>query len=1527
MSDGRDVFDENLKRLLGEAEPPPKMDHERRERVLKVLQTAFADSVPVRAGKRRFAMRMWIRAGGGILAAAAVIAVLALALGRPPEVQLVAGPGTLARRADPRYTDPETTVGEPRQVSETVVALRDDLAEKVEGAPRAQLVSHEQLGGKGRYRTHLSTDKPVYKLGETVYIRGVILDASHHTPMSKTEQATAQLQIKGPKGNVIASGNVSAADSVLGYAWSIPRGQAGGEYTVAVSYPWHGHAPAERTFDIRAYRPPRLKSQIVFLRKGYGPGDHAAATLHVERAEGGFPQGARVVATARVDGAEVAREAATVDGEGNCTVGFDLPAEILRGEGTLAMSIQDGGVVETAAKTIPILLRTVDLVMYPEGGEIAVGLPNRVYLEAKTPAKKPADIACVVVDSNGEEVASFRTQHEGRGRFTFTPALDEKYSLRVVEPAGIATEYPLPAASPTAVVLTAPADVTPASDPVRLGVGVTVERVVSITLSKNETEIAGTRLKVRPGGLAEVVLEPPPTATGVMIATVWDADGKPLAERLVYRRSAETLNVSIETDRPRYVPGGQVEIAVKTTDSDGKPVGAVVGLAVTDDSVLEMIDKREQAPRLPVMVLLEDEVQDLADAHVYLDPDNADAPRALDLLLGTQGWRRFAYVDSAQLIATHGDKAKRLVALRNAPVVLVDELDMVEDIALGGAGDIRDEGALFAAPDQRRRGGLRRMLAPGVVEPKRPAASPVAVGPVVLEKAGKGRLREFDVKADREGVAEARDNLAARADAPRGAKGDRNVAPRRRLAERKKRERVARAEFGARVMRERELNRRPATVVPVRVYAHTVRPGRRPNDRVDFAETLYWNAGLRTDPDTGMATIRFGLSDGVTTFRVFADGFTQRGALGMGTAGVESVEPFYLEPKVPLHVGTGDLVNLPLSLVNATATERLAVTQLSVRIDGKDVAVPLSKLALEADERRRVMVSLDVGATPGERELSVKAVAGPYSDEVVRTIVVTASGYPVETAFGGQMKPGARARHVVEIPASVALGSVRSNAAVYPTPLANMTESLKRLMREPHGCFEQTSSTTYPLVMAQQYFTTHHGVDPKIIERSQQLLDRGYKKLTGFECPKRGYEWFGRGMGHEALTAYGLMEFVDMAKVSEVDRVMIQRTREWLLARRDGKGGFERNKKALDSFGRAPSVTTNAYIVWTLVEAGEKGLEREIAAVAEDASVSKDSYVLALAANILAATGDADGARSLMATLAAKQNARGAVEGATTSITRSGGRALSIETTSLAALAWMRDAQFTGNVAKAMKFIAESCKGGRYGSTQSTVLALRAIVTHDKLNARPGAGGRARLLVDGRPVGGWIDFGADEKGSIALPDLGKVLTPGSHAIELAMENGSVMPYSLAVNYVTGTPASSRECTVKLTTSLVDERLDEGTTTEAKVVVENLTDEGRPMTVAIVGVPGGLEPRHDQLKELVKSGQIAAYEVTGRDVVLYWRDMAPREKKEIALSLLAAVPGVYTGPASRAYLYYTDEHKHWVPGAKVIIGADSKPTDF
>jgi len=157
-----------------------------------------------------------------------------------------------------------------------------------------------------------------------------------------------------------------------------------------------------------------------------------------------------------------------------------------------------------------------------------------------------------------------------------------------------------------------------------------------------------------------------------------------------------------------------------------------------------------------------------------------------------------------------------------------------------------------------------------------------------------------------------------------------------------------------------------------------------------------------------------------------------------------------------------------------------------------------------------------------------------------------------------------------------------------------------------------------------------------------------------------------------------------------------------------------------------------------------------------------------------------------------------------------------------------------------------------------------------------------------------------------------------------MDGGSKMPYSINVEYYANTPASSDECMLRIQTQLLNlvagklMPLKEGETTEVSVKVSNVTKDGLPTPIAIVGIPGGLEPSYDQLKELVKAGTIASFEVIGRDVVLYWRELKPEQVVDLSIRCTAAIPGTYTGPASRTYLYYTDEFKHWVDGLSVTI---------
>ncbi len=1293
-----------------------------------------------------------------------------------------------------------------------------------------------ELGSDGRCLGHLSTDKPVYRPGERLFARAALLGAFDRKPAPG--RVLTSFEIRSARGEIVAQGRSLADGGVAPFGWEIPHGLSGGMFTLLAKFPSDGFPDAETTFDVRAYRVPRLRTDLQFLKKAFGPGDEVTAVLGATRAEGGIPAGARVTAVATVDGAEVHRGTLTLDARGATGVTFRLPAAIRDGIGTLSMAIEDGGVVETAAKTIPIVVNRLAITFHPEGGDLVAGLESRVYFEARTPRQEPADVAGRIVDNAGRWVAHFESIHEGRGRVTFVPAAGGRYRAVIEKPSGILEPLPLPEVREAGFSLAALEDAVTADAPVRVRVASSSATEATVGLYIREKELVRQRVGLAAGKPLDLAFEPQVVADGVLRITVFDREGKPRAERLVFRAPARGLRVQVKVDPAQTVPAGLVKVTVRTTDAAGNSVPAVVGLSAVDDALLETIDRRERAPRLPAQALLGTEVRELRDAHVYLA---GDAPAALrtDLLLGTQGWRRFAFIDPAKFAADAGTKGKWALALR-------EPQKPFDRFVLEGAVP-----APAALPPEAK--PELAVIGPAREEP------PAAPNPAPREPAAVARGREFLEK---------------------------------------------RAQLEAEVQQ----------LVWARIYAHEVSPGRPEGARTDFTETVYWHAGLATN-EKGEAAFAFHVSDSITTFRLRADGFGRDGALGEADGAVEVRRPFYAEPKFPLEVTAGDRIDLPIALVNGTGKPLAARLEATA---GRGLRLlegsPWSS-EIAGGKSARAVLPFAVEPHQGEVELRLLAQAEGHRDDVARRIKVVPSGFPIEMAFGGFLER--IVRHEVVIPEGIEPASLASGASVYPSPLASLTQALAALLQEPGGCFEQTSSSNYPNVMALQYMKGHAGVDPALVRRASELVERGYKRLVSFECPKKGYEWFGSDPGHEALTAYGVMEFVDMSRVMSVDISMVDRTRQWLLSRRDGKGGFMRDPKALDSFGGAPQDITDAYILWALTEAGEKGLEKEIAALKERAEKSEDPYLLALAANVLLNAGDRAAADALLARLAGKQAANGSIPGAATSITRSGGEGLEIETASLAILGWLRSPRHTVHSEKAMRWLTERCKSGRFGATQSTILALKAIIAYDAAHARPKRAGKVVLAIDGKAVQE-VPFPADQQGPIVIADFSAALAPGRRVLEMRMEDGADMPYSIHIRYHARTPASSEKCKVAVRTALSRAQAGEGEGVDVTVEVANRTQEGLPMATAIVGLPGGLEARADALKELVREGKVDAFETRGREVILYWRSLAPGAKKALVLGCVAAVPGEYSGPASRAYLYYTDEHKDWQPGLAIRI---------
>jgi hypothetical protein len=724
----------------------------------------------------------------------------------------------------------------------------------------------------------------------------------------------------------------------------------------------------------------------------------------------------------------------------------------------------------------------------------------------------------------------------------------------------------------------------------------------------------------------------------------------------------------------------------------------------------------------------------------------------------------------------------------------------------------------------------------------------------------------------------------------------------------------------------------------VREYAHQRDPALG-EVRSDFTETVFWHPVLVL-PDSGKHAVEFQLADDIARYDVLVAGHTLDGRIGAVTKVIEARQPFSVDPKLPLEISHTDTIDMPVRVTNDSDEKR--TVQLRATYAGlKPTAGVIGMIDLAANGKGRIVQPLKADRLSGQAAVGLLAGSGGDRDNILRAISIVPDGFPGVGTIADTIEK--RASGAVKLPKDVVPGSLKVRLEMYPTSMADLVNGLDGLLREPSGCFEQTSTSNYPNTMILDYMNQTNQTNPGAAKRAKELLDRGYSKLVSFECPdtslkgqKQGFEWFGGAdRQHEALTAYGLLQFKDMSRVHTVDPQLIKRTQQFLLSRRDGQGGFKRNAVALDQFGGAPEHTTNAYIVWALVESDPEDAEKldltkeiqklKTDALNADSVPGKDAYFVALTANVLLMRGDRAAAHTLLDRLKDKHVKDGAVTGAQTSITRSGGRTLDIETTALTLLGWLRanDPKYAAAVKDATKWLSQQRGGyGAYGSTQSTILALKALTLFAKKTAHPAESGELKLLVGGKEVAA-RKFGEKDVEVIGLDvaDAEAVFKAGTSTdVEIVTDAKQAYPFALSYTYTSLTPVSAEKCAVAIATKLAKAEADEGDTVPLHLTFENKLDKDHGMAVAVVGIPAGMKVPTDmkQLTDLREKGTIAYFETRGRELVLYWRSLAPKQKIELTVDLVCDVPGVYRGPASRGYLYYDADQKHWVEPLAVTI---------
>jgi hypothetical protein len=293
---------------------------------------------------------------------------------------------------------------------------------------------------------------------------------------------------------------------------------------------------------------------------------------------------------------------------------------------------------EDGTMTMPVANKDnpIQFTTFPEGGNLVSGLENRVAFNAVQYNGEPMDVKGTLYE-DGDPVLDFNSLHAGMGSFSFVPQIGRKYSIKLFEPY-IDSSFLLPRIYGEGTVM-------------RL-VG-RDEKFVTFEVARNgpangediyvRVQCRGVVCGIIKGRLnrklrIRIPLEDLPQ--GIAEITLFNSSLDPVAERLVYVNQDKKLNIAAELSEEIFPTRGKVDLKITVKDENGEPVRAKLGVSVFDGLYQNPYDTANILVHYYLTTQLKGRIY---DPSYYFDGNNNDRDEALDLLMLTQGWRRYVW--------------------------------------------------------------------------------------------------------------------------------------------------------------------------------------------------------------------------------------------------------------------------------------------------------------------------------------------------------------------------------------------------------------------------------------------------------------------------------------------------------------------------------------------------------------------------------------------------------------------------------------------------------------------------------------------------------------------------------------------------------------------------------------------------------------------------------------------------------------------------------------------------------------------
>jgi hypothetical protein len=1531
--------------------------------------------------------------------------------------------------------------------------------------PLGQVDTTETVQLEDQISVLLTSEKPIYQPSQTIHLRVLALSRADHHAVA---ERALTFEIEDPRGNkVFRKSAVSDSFGVASAEFTLADEVNLGAYHVRVKM---GDAnssgsAADLTVNVRRYVLPKFRVMIDFdakdgkQKRDYRPGDHVTGAVQANYFFGKPVANATVMIKASAMDAEVF-DAGMAEGRtnGDGVYHFDLVLPrffagdgIRRGSAPVVVeaTVRDTAQhAETRGEPITVSAAPLLITAIPEGGKLAHGLENEVYVLASYPDGTPAK-ADLEVRIGGERqstktdeagVATIRVVGNNASSVLQVNA-DDRRGNRTSQTLTVETR----AGEEQVLLRTAHAVVKP-GDRMEISVVSTRQNGAAYIDLVREGQTILTRDVELEGGKAELNLIATPAMSGTLRVTAYliGRSGREVADqRLVFVQPAEELHINVAADASSYLPGSEARVHFHVTNQNGEGLSAALGLEIVDQAVFALAEKQPGFAK--VFFYLEQElmkshyeIHSLSSTQI-VEPPEVGTPEAHDRAarvlfaaaemvaphtLDSEAGRalpetqmadyRTRYLDALvqhvrEVVATMRDlppgqdipsafralkdasgrsprdawgtdlriesagsfgQNKRWYLVRSAgpdrDFNTADDLTVWLEPQTAFASTGRGWGyskqreetiTLRMEHDHGPDNGLAEIT--GTVTDMSGAVIPTARIQIVRIEDGSSRESRADATGQFLFAALPPGRYRLRVESQGFQTSLRTIPLAARdygvlsvvlgigavseTVEVSSQAAVLQTEnaaiSGLRVGQEMPLIGRsvmemmaPTGKAPKsKVSGDTSESERAPGGHIRsyFPEALYINPEILTDGN-GKASIEVPLADSITTWRMAMFASTRFGALGTGTSELKVFQDFFVDLDLPLTLTQGDRVSIPVALYNYAN-------------HGGDVDLKLKPedwFSLDSPEKQTVSVAAgQIGAAQftieakkiGKFKLTLTGrmrSGSQREDTLVREIEVLPNGEAKEIVFNGRLEQ--EVRQTMRFPEAAIPDASKIFVRLYPGPLSQVIEGMDSILRMPFGCFEQTSSSTYPNVLALDYMKRTKKLTPEIHAKAEGFIATGYQRLLTFEVPGGGFSWFGNAPANKILTAYGLMEFHDMARVSDVDPEVIARTRDWLIQQQQPDGSWKPdtqfiNEGATNRFN-TDALRITAYLAWALESAEYKGtvVEKARQFIAQHIDSKTDAYTMAVVANFAVENSkDSDltqRALEMLRDAAAEREDLAWWTAQETGVYATGDSA-AVETTGLAVQAFLKAGRYSDVVRKALAWISSKKNGdGNWGSTQATIMALRALLIASEQSGSD-AHGMVEVLLNGTKVAS-LEVNKDNNDLLHQFLLGPASAAGDNEVEVRFSGEGGMAYQIAGQYFVswkhaGTPEPLAIAVKYDRTRLAQDQLVTSTAT-----IRNNMGKTANMVMVDLGIPPGFELLSEDLQTMVertanaKSGRLEKFNLTATQAILYFDSIAPHDSFEVRFRLRAKYPMRAQGFVSRVYEYYDPN-----------VSAAAKPEQF